>query len=208
VGRLLRVIAVLAGLVGIALVVVAGTRVWAHVTLTGMSMQDLPLSGRKAAPTAIPIALAVGAALFVMATAGRVLRLVVAVLVAAGGVGVVLVSQDARANATEIATRSLESTLGVFNQSSMIKLPPGLLSGAEQELTVWPLVSIAGGVLIALSGLIGLVTGLRWPGPASRFDSPVEAQVPQPVPAETRGPETRSTGTRTWDALSRGDDPT
>ncbi len=60
--------------------------------------------------------------------------------------------------------------------------------------TAWPWVALAGGVLVALGGLLAIVRGGRWPGMSSRYDRPS---------GQTRGSEDD-----TWRALDRGEDPT
>jgi hypothetical protein len=195
-------VSILLGLIGAALVVVAGSRTWAHVSLPDLGgMNNLPLSGRQAAPTAIPIALAAGAGVIVMATAGRAIRFPVAAALVAAGALVGVASHDARHSAVSSAAKAMESAIGMANQKSVIKLPGDVLANASAELTIWPLLGILGGVLIALSGLAGLLTGASWPGPASRFEAAT------PGTSAGAGPAAPDDA-RTWDALSRGDDPT
>ena len=216
--RSLRVIAVLVGLAGVALVVVSGVRPWAYVTVPGVGGLDhLPLLGRKALPSVLPIALAAGAGVVVMATAARVIRFGVAAALVAGGVLVGLATHDARQNALSSATKALESTIGMFGQNSQLTLPAGILADGKAELTIWSLIAVGGGALIAASGVLGLLTGARWPDPAQRFETagdrplgaigrPAGAMAPPGTSAGAIPPA--ADDARTWDALSRGDDPT
>jgi uncharacterized membrane protein (TIGR02234 family) len=215
VNRGFRLIAVLLGLAGIALVVVAGFRTWATVTVNDLpGVSDMPLSGRRAAPSVMPIALAAGAGVIVMVTSVRVIRLLVALALVAGGAGIAFTSLHARQDAAATLSRALETGIGMFNQNSSVKLPPGMLDGATADPTIWPWASLAGGVLVAVSGLLGVVTGAGWPGPASRFESGASAPVSQPGRAAPPAGRTAPAGpaavddAQAWDALSRGDDPT
>ena len=60
----------------------------------------------------------------------------------------------------------------------------------------WPLLAAAGGVLLALGGLVTLVRSRRWPTMSARYETPA-ARADRP-----------RTDAAVWDALSRGDDPT
>ena len=66
-------------------------------------------------------------------------------------------------------------------------------------LSAWPWPTVAGGVVLVLAGVTGAVAGRRWPAPGRRFEREEAA------PAGADGP---ADDTATWDALSRGEDPT
>ena len=61
------------------------------------------------------------------------------------------------------------------------------------------LLTVASAVLILASGLLVLIKGWTWPGPTRRYERTVAAR-----------PNRRGDGgpIGTWDALSRGEDPT
>jgi Tryptophan-associated transmembrane protein (Trp_oprn_chp) len=209
-----RVIAVLAGLAGIALILAAGFQIWAYVSIGNLpGVSDTPLNGRRAVPSAVPIALAAGAGVIVLVTSGRVIRYLVAGALLLAGAAVALNSLNARQNAIDTAGRALETISGLFGQSSLIA-PAGLLAGATARLTVWSWVSLAGGLLVALSGLIGLLAGGHWPGPAARFETTgghrggADASAGSGAAAHVRADPGTVDEVSAWDALTRGEDPT
>ncbi|MDQ6874050.1 MAG: Trp biosynthesis-associated membrane protein [Actinomycetota bacterium] len=58
----------------------------------------------------------------------------------------------------------------------------------------WPILTMAGGLLVAGAGALTMARGRAWPALGARYDAPVD---PRP-PAESDA----------WDALDRGEDPT
>jgi hypothetical protein len=207
--RSARILTVVLGLAGVALVVLAGTRTWAHVTVLDLpGMTDVALGGRQAAPAVVPVALACGAAVVVLTLAGRVVRLLVALGLVGLGALVVSLTLAARDDAAGALVRSLRTGVGMFGGAVSVGVPQGL--DADQTRTVltgWPWLAVAGGVLLAVAGLVALLTGWAWPGPARRFEAPGAAATPVPVPGGSadRGSAPMDDA---WDSLSRGDDPT
>jgi uncharacterized membrane protein (TIGR02234 family) len=61
----------------------------------------------------------------------------------------------------------------------------------------WWLVSLAGGVLLALAGVLTFVRGGRWPGMSARYDS-----------ANAAPKKVRDDPADLWKSLDRGEDPT
>jgi uncharacterized membrane protein (TIGR02234 family) len=207
---------VLLTLVGVLLILLAGTRTWATVRLgSGFpGPSELTVSGRRTAPEAIAIALAAGAAAVVLAISGRIVRFLVAAgLVIAGAVVVLAGVSGARDTDAAFSTALVDSlrvtsTNGVWwgNSSSV-------------AMTLWPWAAAVGGAMLVLAGLLALVGGRSWSGPTRRYER-------EPAPSGSAG-STRPAGSidaagsadlaepgapaptaATWDALSRGEDPT
>ena len=65
------------------------------------------------------------------------------------------------------------------------------VSPTALDLTVWPYVTLAGGVLLAATGILVAARGPRWAGLSSKYDAPAA-----PKDGDL------------WDAMDRGEDPT
>jgi uncharacterized membrane protein (TIGR02234 family) len=76
----------------------------------------------------------------------------------------------------------------------------GVTGAPTDTVTVsaWPWPTVAGGAVLALAGVAGIAGGRRWPAPGRRFERE-EAAPGADGPADDAA---------TWDALSRGEDPT
>jgi uncharacterized membrane protein (TIGR02234 family) len=122
----------------------------------------------------------------------------VALLIFGGYVAVT--SVRATHDSAGMLARALRTSFGLFSSRSELGAEAfgGSFTGTTAELTSWPWVAVVGGALIAVSGLVVLVRGGSWPGPASRFE---RASPPA-------APRRQDDVAGTWDALSRGDDPT
>lgn len=177
-------LAVLLCLLGSAVVLLAGSQTW--VTL--QDNQQLTIAAvRSSVPgsTLVPAALALGyvglAGVVALAATKRWGRTVVGVLVLVAGVGVVVVV--ARALQDGIAAAALEEACdGTCGVASRV---------------AWAWLTLAGGVLLAVSGALVTVRGRRWAALSSSY-APPASRAQQP-PATDKG---------VWDALDRGEDPT
>ncbi|GAA0219791.1 Trp biosynthesis-associated membrane protein [Cryptosporangium japonicum] len=79
----------------------------------------------------------------------------------------------------------------------------GGLRGLFGDSTVgWPLLSVAGGVLVLGAGAFALARGRHWAAMGARYDAPGAREKAH----ATTGPDAPPTAI--WDALDRGDDPT
>jgi len=201
-------------LLGALLILLAGTRTWATVTLAGsfLGLSELTVSGRGAAPAVIAIALAVGAAVIVLAVSGRVVRLLVAAgLVIAGAVVVVTGVRFARDPGRAVVL-ALRDSLHVATGSSSWS------GGTAVDFSIWPWAAAIGGALVLLAGLLGVIGGRSWSGPARRYEratgSPGSGPAGSAGPGASAGSNTGAdpavsvAPAATWDALSRGEDPT
>jgi len=76
-------------------------------------------------------------------------------------------------------------------------------TAVHTSVTGWPLVAVAGGLLLVAAGLLALRHGQRWPAMSSRYDlgdGPARTRTPAPVDPDR--------AEDLWKALDRGEDPT
>jgi uncharacterized membrane protein (TIGR02234 family) len=202
--------AVLLALIGAGLILLAGSRTWATVGLTGSlpGVSHLAVSGRHSDAAAIPIALAVAAGAIVLATSSRVVRAIVGLGLTIGGLVVVVGAVQAGRDRDAALARAVQDALGVVSHGG------GAVFGDDVDssvvFSVWPWVAVAGGLVVVLAGLLTLARGWSWTGPSRRYERdagataavPATPAEPAPAAAKPAGPGS------TWDALSRGEDPT
>lgn len=156
-----RAVATLAVLLGAGAVVLAAGRPWFSTTVVGLPGPDLvTTTGRSVAPGAPALGLVAAAGAIVLATSGRAVRTVVAVLLALAGAGIVAASVGPLrdpSGALEPVVATATGTTGGF-------------VAFVAHGTPWPLVSVVGGVLVAAGGVLAVVRGRRWSGPSQRFE--------------------------------------
>lgn len=219
-----RLLTILATLLGAGLVVLAAGRPWARATIVGLPGPDVVTAdGRSVAPGAPALGLVAAAGAIVLATSGRVVRTVVAGLLVLAGVGIGLAGSGVFGDPTVALEPAVAKATGMTGGSTAF----------TGKVTVWPVVSAAGAVLVALGGLIALVRGRAWSGPSTRFER-VGAEGTsggatgggsREGEVTTFAPGTKVTGRpsvdggkpvrsgkdehlETWDRLSAGEDPT
>ncbi|MEU4898470.1 TIGR02234 family membrane protein [Streptomyces sp. NPDC044780] len=188
-------IALLAGALGAALVLLATSRKWAEGTAS-VAQGSLPQSANGDDITGLPGALAVVglAALVAVFAVRRLGRVVVAALLALSGAGIVI-----------------SSVLGASDKAALEEKASkvsGLTHSPIHDVayTTWPWVAAAGGVLLLLAGVLALGYGRHWPAMSGRYERSgtagrgrVRRGAPAPDPDR---PE------ELWKALDRGEDPT
>ncbi|MEN1973903.1 Trp biosynthesis-associated membrane protein [Cellulomonas sp. P4] len=206
-GRAVLALLVLAGLAGVVTLP-------AWVTAEGADALGEPVAvtvrGSAAAPGIVAGALVLLAAAGAVGLVGRVGRWVVVAVVAAAGVLVTASALAARSGARSVAERAAADATGVAT-----------LAG-EAVVGAWPVVAAAVG-LLAVAGAAWLaVASGRWAAPSDRHEraaraggggGAVEAGTPgagtsRPVAAAGTDGAPTADERSTWDALSRGDDPT
>ncbi|GAA2148208.1 TIGR02234 family membrane protein [Kitasatospora kazusensis] len=186
--RSLGLMLLLTGL-GAVLVLTAVGRVWGQgragqqlaVTVTGSAVSGLP--GGLAL-----VAMAAAVAVFAVRGAGRI---AVGVLALLSGLGVAV-----------SAVLGARDTAGLDAEAAH-KL--ALVSAHAEQVshTAWPWVALAGGLLLALAGLLTLRDGRDWPSMGARYDAPTRKAKAGRPSAGTAG-----TPAELWQALDRGEDPT
>jgi len=191
-----RPLAFLAAVAGAGVVLLSSGRDWVTVAVATARGGSVAADGSTAAPGAAAIALVAAAGAVALVTSGRVARVVVAGLLLVAGAAVAALSVpvwQAPRSAADAAVVKVTGTVGGQDASTA-------------RVTPWPAVSAAGGLLVAAGGLVGLVRGRRWSGPARRFEpAPIAGAVPATAEAARSERDRRSDD---WDSLSRGDDPT
>ena len=180
--RRLRLVLLVAGLVGAALVLGAWTQPWFSVSINDAEVVG---RGQDVAPALSGIALAVVALLAALMIARPGLRTVLGAVMT--GLGVLAVITLVPLLVTDVAALS--------SMARLLADATGIAGFADQPVTrtAWPSVALAGSVLITLVGLAVMLTTRRWPVATSKYD------------ADAAKPDTNAGA---WDALSEGDDPT
>lgn len=186
-------LAVLLCLVGSALVLYGASQTWAILEPTRLGSVAVDLSGDEISGASQALGYVGLAAVLALAATKRLGRVVVGVLVLAAGIGIVIALS--RVLHTGLAQRALEHVASPSCTpspcSQYVRLP------AVSSTVTWVWLSLAGGVLMALSGLLVAVRGPRWAALSSSY-TPPSARPAEP-PATDKG---------VWDALDRGEDPT
>ena len=188
-------LAVLLCLVGGFLVLVGTGRTWVLVAVAGSALlpdREVPVTGADLGPGLRALGLVGLAGVPALAASrGRGRLLVGLVLLLAGGAAVAVVT-------------GLElGRLGI-GERALVSQPVREAGGAEAgsfDLTVWPVVTALGGLVLALAGLLVLVRGPQWAALGRRYEAPA-AREAAPAPS---GPVAER---ELWEALDRGDDPT
>ncbi|MDH6704175.1 putative membrane protein (TIGR02234 family) [Kitasatospora sp. MAA19] len=164
------------------LVLTAVGRVWAEgragtlaVSVTGGKISEVP--GGLAL-----VGLAAAVAVFAVRGAGR---LAVGALTLLAGLGAAVASA---AGAGDTAALDAEAARKLALSGS---------AATEVGHTGWPWVALAGGLLLAVAGLLTLRYGRGWPAMGSRYEAPTR-----------KAPATTGTPADLWKALDRGEDPT
>lgn len=190
--RRARPIAVFALLAAGALGVIAGTQTWVQVELTDGAMAVLAVPGTSAAPVWTPLSLALLAVGATLSIAGPILRYVsgtLALIIAAGMS--VTVWPVITGPPVDAVVATVAETTGISGAAAV----SGLV--ATMTLSAWSFTAASVAVISALASALVLTTARDWPDPARRYRNPADAE--SSVSADP---------VDSWDALSRGNDPT
>ncbi|KJK59657.1 TIGR02234 family membrane protein [Saccharothrix sp. ST-888] len=175
--------------VGAVLVLTAVGRTWAEGHLPAKMEVSVTGSAISGLPGGLTLAvMAAAVAVFAVRGLGRI---VVGVLAALAGAGVALA---AALGASDTSALDAEAARKLALVSAQAELP---------SHTAWPWVAVAGGVLLALAGLLTVRSGRDWPAMGARYEAPAgrsQAGRKQAKPAGTPA--------ELWQALDRGEDPT
>jgi uncharacterized membrane protein (TIGR02234 family) len=191
-----RAVAIGALLVGAALLLLAGGRVWftARAGEPGLPSLPVSLSGRDVAAVVSAAGLLALAAAAVVLLVGGIARRVV------GGV-VVVVGLVALWRCGYVLTHRAAAAL-----DAAASRPDG--SGASTvtspTMTAWPWLALVGAVLVVVGGAAVALRGGRWPDRSTRYD----ADAVPVAPSGKASAEPVDVSDAMWKALDRGEDPT
>lgn len=191
-----------------ALALLASTQTWYTLQLSAAANHpgSLDVSGSKAAPALTALALAGIALAGALAISGAIARIVVGALgfVLGGCITLSAVLAIAQPAATGIS--AVTDATGIGGSTAVIKLI------TRADSSVWPIVALIVGVLIALAGIAILATIRRWPESSRRYQSahfePADGQQQEHSAERPKAENSRDAAIDSWDELSKGDDPT
>ncbi len=225
--------AILLAIVGGGLALLAWSQTWFDLVLTAGAGagsgggEPIAVAGQIASPAVAALGLAALALGGALAIAGPGIRMVLGVLGVLLGGCVVLASWVTLGDPTAAVGPAVTDATGVAGAGPTAELV------ASAESTFWPVVAIAGGILVVAAGVLVLATGLAWPASSRRYRDARRARF-----AEASGPDAPGAGGARgegaadadpagddpapasdqhgasdraiddWDDLSRGDDPT
>lgn len=187
--RRLKLVLLLGGIVASGAVLLTWTQAWFQVVLA--SGGELAVAGEVAAPALAALALSGAALGAALAIAGRIFRVILGVLEVAIGALVIYSALSAMGDPVLAAAASITATTGVSGEESVRALVESV------TVTVWPVVALIAGALLAVAGVLVVVTSSRWPSSSRKY---------QAVRLEPVDGEESSIGD--WDSLSEGRDPT
>lgn len=175
------------GLACAAVGLVAAFRPWAHGVVEDavLGRAQVTAVGGSVTGTAVTALLAGMAGLLAATIAGRVARAACGAAVVVAGVVAGLAAIGVLRDPAGALTTATGATVGRTGG-----VP------AAGTATVWPWLTVAGALGLALTGVAVLTVGRQWAARAARFDAPGGADRPAAVDDTD------------WDRLSRGEDPT
>lgn len=178
----LRLLSMLAILVAAGVAALSWSQTWYVLTISG---SEYPIPGSVAGGVLLPLVLASLCLLAALALAGPVFRVILSVLQALLGVCVVVVTVYSLSDPFEASRPVVTDATGLTGE----ELSYGL------DVTLWPWIGLAGGILMILVGLALAVTVRAWPVSGRKY-------------SRTRMAPEDGDPIQDWDALSEGDDPT
>jgi uncharacterized membrane protein (TIGR02234 family) len=219
-GHRIKLVLIVTVLLASALALLAWTQTWiqADVGAQGGAVHHLDVTGSQAAPALTALALAGLALAGALTIAGIVIRVVLGILEVLLGVSVFLASLSAVVDPVGASASAVTAVTGIAG-------PESLKASVDQaSLSGWPYLALGASCLMALAGVLVVVTARHWPGPTARYQAvrlaPVSGHGAVKSKADGTADETgRATtgaapGTANgdsvgdWDDLSRGNDPT
>lgn len=189
-----RPLVVVIGLLVAGVILLSWTQTWftAHLDATSATASTVTADGSVAASSYSALAIASLALLLAMTIAGPVVRVVLAFIEVLLGVAVVVTGVSALSDPIAASKNAVQDVTGVSDMGSIRAAVTTI------DVTPWPYVGIAGGVLAALLGVLVLVVQRRWPGPSRKYGAaPTRRAADLPRDAVTD-----------WDDMSAGTDPT
>lgn len=195
-----RPLVVVAGLAVAGIVMLSWTQTWftVHLHAGTAVVPRVVADGAAVVPQYTALAIASLALFLALTIAGRVLRIVLAAIEVLLGVAVVTTGIGALVDPVGASKGAVGEVAGVSDTAAVRQVVERV------DVTAWPAVGIAGGVLAVLLGVVVLVVQRSWPGPTRKYAA---ATAGAAADARAAAPAQRDAITD-WDDLSAGDDPT
>lgn len=186
--------AALLAAVGAGVILLTVGRGWAHGDVTSPITFRVTASGSQLTGVPYGLGLAGLAGALALFAVRRIGRYLVGAVLALAGAGTVYAVAD-RLSRLDEALRTQAGTQGLGSDAKFV----------DVDNTLWPYLTILGGVLLCLAGIYTLVRGRSWSGLGSRYEAP--AAVAGAARAEAK-PAAEVTARDLWDAQGRGTDLT
>lgn len=156
------------------------------------SQDGLQVQGSKAATTVTALALVALAGGLAVSIAGRIGRWVITALIMLAAAGIVSAAAVVIADPLAAAQGSIAAATGITG------------SDVQVDVTVFPALAVAAGILLGLSALLVIPAGRYWKT-RTKYDTAATGPAAAGGSAAPAGPADEIDS---WDRLSRGDDPT
>ncbi len=192
-----RPLVVVLGLAVAGIVMLSWTQTWFTLRLDADAAvtPTVVADGAAAVPQFTALAIALLALFLAMTIAGRVVRVVLAGIEILLGLGIVVSGVSALSDPVSAARGAVGEVAGVSDLGAVRRIVTSV------DVTAWPAVGIAGGVLAVLLGGVVLVVQRSWPGPSRKYAATPTATAPTSAPVQRDA-------IVDWDDLSAGLDPT
>ncbi|WIB14247.1 Trp biosynthesis-associated membrane protein [Curtobacterium sp. MCPF17_050] len=193
-----RPLVVVVGLAVAGLVMLAWTQTWftVHLDHSAAVVKTVAADGATVVPQYTAVAIASLALFLALTIAGRVVRVVLAVVQFLLGVAVVVTGISALSDPVAAARSAVGSVAGVSDIGAVRQVV------TRVDVSIWPVVGITGGVLAALLGVAVLVLQRSWPGPSRKYG---DAATPGSASAADVSGSHASDGTGTSDGAGTSD---
>ena len=200
-------LALLAGAIGAALVLLAARAQWAQAVFVPpkpLTSQVVDVSGNDLVPLAGALALAALAGLAAVIATRGVLRRVAGVLLAifGAGAGAAVLTSVTAATVVSVAAGKVASPEAAAASGTAGSTGHAIMTG-----TPWHIAVLAGALLIFLAGLATALRGPDWPVMSSRYDAPEGRSAGRHETAARGSARTLDSATM-WESLSGDEDPT
>lgn len=178
-------------------VLLAWSQSWITLTstlLSSIGTQDF--SGDIVAPSLPGLVFLSMATVAVMSISGRVLRKILAIVLALAGMGIFLLSLSVLSDPLGSSLSQLTVLTGIDNTDEVSSLVDGIF------ITAWPYISAAAGLLIVFLSIIIFFTSAKWVSSGRKYDTN------SPSRSESKTATQSEKNIDQWDTLSKGTDPT
>lgn len=200
-GGRLKLLTIVAIVVGAGLGLAGATQTWYTVTLSAASGHAAPVlvSGSDASPALTALSLAGLALALALAISGRIARAIVGVIGVILGATVIFASVGDPRDSAGVRDVVSKAT-GITGTAAVRPLID------KVDASAWPILALIGGIVIVLGSLAAVTTGARWPGGSRRYDA-VRFEGADGQTSVTSQERPGDTAVDDWDELTRGDDP-